>query len=124
VRIFKLVAALVPMLALFGCSSDTAPPLTGTGACDPNWQDPAGQVDCPQGAPVSCDAASQCWETVGDCVASGQCTANNPTPGACDPNWQDPAGQVDCPQGAPVSCDAADQCWPTIADCETAGQCT
>ena len=124
-KMFKLVVAFVPALALFGCSNDSSGLGSGgSSSCIPNWQDPTGQSSCPEGATVSCNAASQCWPTVAECEAAGQCTSTNPNPGVCDPNWTDPTGQAQCPQGAPVSCDAASQCWPTVAECQASGQCS
>lgn len=124
VKMFKLVAALLPALALFGCSDDSSGGLTGErSGCITNWQDPTGQSMCPEGTTVSCNQATQCWATVDECEASGQCTSTNPNPGTCDPNWQDPTGQAECPQGAPVSCNAANQCWPTVDECQASGQC-
>lgn len=44
-----------------------------TSLCDPNWTDPTGQFICPEGLPVSCDQATQCWDTVASCEDVGQC---------------------------------------------------
>ena len=58
----------------------TNPGTGGTGGtpsmsmCDPNWTDPSGQFSCPDGLPVSCDQATECWNTVANCEAAGQCT--------------------------------------------------
>ena len=63
-----------------GECATTNPGTGGTGGtpsmsmCDPNWTDPNGMFQCPQGLPVSCDQASQCWDTVASCEAAGECT--------------------------------------------------
>lgn len=69
-KTFKLLAVLVSILALSSCGDD--PPSTSDN-CVANWTDPNGQLECPDGAPASCDRASQCWPTVAECEASGQC---------------------------------------------------
>lgn len=73
---FVRVLAIGVMQAV-GCAEvvEVTDDLAGVFAdtCVPNWTDPTGQVSCPPEAPSSCDQSTECFPTLEECRASGQC---------------------------------------------------
>ena len=62
-----LLLAVLGMFVAFGCGSDG-----NSDPCVVGWSTP--NFSCPSEAPVSCDQAVNCFVTLAECRASGQCT--------------------------------------------------